>query len=246
MSALTEPPFRPHTVAWTPAKIARFWDARARLASDTESYFSWQVGDSLIDVVQEVVPLRRARVLDYGSGPGFLVDKLIRRGITAAGLDTSPASVDALEARLRDRPGFLGALLSNGIPNSVPDNAYDVVFLLETLEHLLPEQIEPTFVELHRIIREHGYLVLTTPNEENLELFQQICPDCGARFHYMQHLTSWSAGRLTDLLHEHGFRPRFVKAITLLPHTRLAPFRALAARLIGSHPLNLIAIGVKQ
>jgi SAM-dependent methyltransferase len=246
MKVLPEPSFRPHPVAWTPGKIARFWDARASSTVGSESYFSWQVGDSLINLVQGLVPLRQARVLDYGSGPGFLVEKLVRRGISTAGLDSSPASVAALQARLGGQPAFLGALLTTGIPNPVPGNSYDIVFFLETLEHLLLNEITPTLAEIRRITRPGGYLIVTTPNEENLDLYQQLCPDCGARFHYMQHLTSWNQTRLGNLMLAHGFSPTLIRALTLSPNTPLAPARALLALVLRSRPLNLVGISVRQ
>lgn len=237
--------FVPHPVEWTEGKIARFWDVRGELPSSKDTYFSWQVGDSLLDLVSTVTPLRRARVLDYGAGPGFLVDKLLTRGIATTAIDTSPASIAALQRRLRNRSAFQGALVSGGLPIPVKDDTYDLVFFLETLEHLLPEEVLPTLKELRRIIRPRGYLVITTPNEEKLEEFQNVCPDCGARYHYMQHLTSWSTLTLANLLRDSELDAVFVKAISLTRSSPLDRARGVIARLLRRRPLNLVAVARK-
>jgi SAM-dependent methyltransferase len=246
MSSEPEAFFHPHAVIWTPAKIARFWDALGSSTLDADLYFSKQVGDALIDLVARAVPLRTARVLDYGSGPGYLVEKLVKSGITTAALDTSPASVAALQTRLGGHSKFLGAVLSNAIHNPLADNTFDVIFFLETLEHLLPDQITPTLSEIRRLLHPGGYLILTTPNQENLERSQHICPDCGARFHSMQHVTSWTADSVSEILCEHGFKPLVVTETTLSSRGSLTRLRRITSRMLGSHPLNLVAIGVKQ
>ena len=70
--------FSPHKIEWTPEKIERFWDACASGAD--ERYFSSKYGDSLIRTAKHYVKLD-GRILDFGCGPGFLLEKLIGRKI---------------------------------------------------------------------------------------------------------------------------------------------------------------------
>src|SRR5207302_11461340 len=55
-------------------------------------------------------------------------------------------------------------------------------------------------------LRPGGYLILTTPNNENLEASACICPECGCIFNRWQHVRSWTRGTLTRYLTEHDFR----------------------------------------
>ncbi len=50
-----------------------------------------------------------------------------------------------------------------------------------------------------------GWLVCTTPNDENLEAAMVFCPASGKIFHPMQHVRSWTAGSLAARMAAEGF-----------------------------------------
>jgi hypothetical protein len=62
--------YRPHPVAWTPAKVARFWAYYAAEPAFEAQYFSTHSGAAILDRVDRQVGLRGRRILDFGCGRG--------------------------------------------------------------------------------------------------------------------------------------------------------------------------------
>ena len=206
-----------HDVKWTPELVRKFWSF---YSLEQEEYFSFQVGDRLLDLVGRVIDWKDLRVLDFGCGPGFLLEKLLGRGAHVAGVDFSPPSVDVASARCKGNSLFLGASVVDSVPTKIPAESYDCVLFIETIEHLLEDEREATLRELHRLLRPGGWLLVTTPNRENLTLSMQVCSGCGCRFHRWQHQTSWNADSLSSLLRTIGFKERMVQTARL---DRLTP-----------------------
>lgn len=190
--------FLPRNITWTEQSIARFWDWQARNQGTQQNYFSRMVGSRILDIVQRQVGLR-GTVVDVGAGPGFLTEQLLRRGVDVIALDTSPDSVGILSDRFSKKAGFLGAKLSNITKLPLPDASADYVFLIETIEHLDEQVSRDILGELFRIARPGGFVVITTPHDEDLAKAEVMCPDCGCRFHTMQHMRSFTH---TSLAHE--------------------------------------------
>jgi len=237
--------FAPHQVEWTGDKIRRYWDYFAANPAYAGWYFSQQAGDAVIDLVGRTLTLRGGRVLDFGCGPGFLTEKLVARGIWTQATDTSPGSIASLCRRLDGHPAFGGAVVANGLPTPLGEAAYDVVFFLETIEHLLPPEVDPILDEVHRLVRPGGHVVITTNNDEDLATDTVLCPDCGAVFHRVQHLSSWTPASLSERMRDHGFAPVLVKTTTFRPASRLSPMLDIASRLLGAKKVNLVYIGRK-
>jgi 2-polyprenyl-3-methyl-5-hydroxy-6-metoxy-1,4-benzoquinol methylase len=244
--AVTGDPFNPHQVKWTGPKIQRYWDFFASSPAHQDWYFSKQAGAALISLVDGIVPLRGRRVLDFGCGPGFLLEKLFARGIAAEGVDTSSATIDAARARVAGHPLFKGVQVIESFPSELATDSFDVVFFVETIEHLLEEELDSTLRELNRITRPSGHIVVSTNNDEDLATEQVICPDCGGIFHRAQHLTSWTPRSLSALMARFEFDPVAVRTLTFRPHSRLPILFDLAASLLGGKRINLVYVGEKR
>ena len=89
--AVSEPTFQPHRVLWTHEKAARFWSSSADLELHAEVYFSRMVGESLIRFVRRRGVQLSGRVLDFGCGPGFLLEKLLQAGVSCENSRLRPA-----------------------------------------------------------------------------------------------------------------------------------------------------------
>lgn len=97
-------------------------------------------------------------VLDVGCATGYLVEVLRELGVDAIGCDFSAYAVD------HATPGAIGhirvASVFSGLP--WPDGHFELVTVLETLEHLPPDQVPHVLRELRRV--SGGYLYATIPS----------------------------------------------------------------------------------
>jgi SAM-dependent methyltransferase len=194
-----------HPLEWDDAKVARFWDFISGTPAQQEDYFSQRVGRGVARVLKRW-GLLEGRVLDYGCGPGFLLQHLLAAGATCHGFDFSPESIAAVNRKFAGVPGWQGALSSAGSRLPYDDDTFDLVVCLETVEHVLPERLDAFLSELRRILKpDKGRLFLTTPFDENLEHAQIFCPACGNVFHRYQHVRRLEFDTLRALMTSHDF-----------------------------------------
>jgi len=238
--------FEHHEVEWNREKVVRFWNYFSSQPSHEQRYASNQMGDALLDLLGPHVPLKGREVLDFGCGPGFLVEKLVRRGAKTHAADFSESSLDATRAKVAHHPNFTGATLLGELPSPLESGRFDVVFFIETIEHLLPDDLHATLKELARVLKPNGLLVITTRNEEDLDFEKVPCPDCGGVFHRVQHLTSWSAGSLSALLDTFGFERVITRTVLFRPFKRFSRIYELLFTLAGTKKVNLVYVGRKR
>jgi len=232
-----EVPFRPHPIAWTPEKIGRLWDYYASTPAYDAHYFSRHSGGSILDFVRRHVSLAGRHVLDFGCGPGFMLERILEEGITASGLEFSKHSAEAARRLLQRFPNFRGVTIAELLPSQLPDASFDAVLCIEVLEHLFPEQVAPTLAEARRLLAPGGLIVATTPNEELLASETLQCPDCGCEFHRWQHLRQVDAESMTRLMRDAGFTPIVCQPTRFGPRRRRRLSRRLKdylRRLTGS------------
>jgi SAM-dependent methyltransferase len=129
-----------------------------------------KVGPRFVKALSLAGDLRGKRVLDVGSGRGELVIQSAMRGADAYGIDYAQAAVDiaeralaTIDASLRERTHVrqmdVKAL-------AFDDGFFDVVFMMDVVEHLYPQELAQAFDELRRTIRPGGLLVMhTSPNK---------------------------------------------------------------------------------
>ena len=134
-----------------------------------------KVGPRFIKALSLAGELRGKRVLDIGCGRGELVIQSALRGAEAWGIDYAQAAVDiaagalaGVDENLRSRTHVqqmdVKAL-------QFADGFFDVVFMMDVVEHLYPHELALAFDELRRTIRPGGLLVMhTSPNK----VFEEI------------------------------------------------------------------------
>jgi SAM-dependent methyltransferase len=202
-----------HNVVWTNEKVDRFWQYQNNGHLYQEEWFTFQTGDGIYNYTRKFIP-RGGKILDYGAGKGFLTRWLLEK--TSAVVDCAEFSLAGLEniKNLISRyPHFGEAILIQGFPLNIPDESYDCVYFVETLEHLTDDVFLPTLKEFKRILKKGGHLVVTTPNEENLDKNTTCCPDCGCVFHYWQHMRTFTKQTLTLEMETFGFDTVFCGAV---------------------------------
>lgn len=237
--------FTPWELKWETTHIIRFWDWLGTRPRSREMYFSKRVGDSILDVTSRYIPLK-GTVLDFGAGPGFFINKLISRGCKPIALDTYSESIAILTKNNKDHKNFIGGLVSQ--PESIPlgDSFADIVFMIETIEHLDDVILLSVLYQAHRIIKPGGFLIITTPNEENLSENHILCPNCGCVFHTVQHLRNWFVDSIRDLFYKFDFKEITCHPTIFSWHSKaLRPFHSLKYMFTNRKYPHLIYIGQK-
>jgi SAM-dependent methyltransferase len=193
-----------HEVVWTPEKAEQFWNYFSSDPKFSQQYFSNHSGALLLEYLRTLVRFE-GRVLDYGCGLGYLVGHMLNHGIACEALDFSAASIARVRQQFEKHPLFRGATVASGVPTPLPEKSIDLLLSVEMVEHLFDQHLSPTFSEFHRLLRPGGTLIVTTPNDEDLDASRVLCPDCGAYFHQYQHLRSWATDSLREAMESHGF-----------------------------------------
>jgi SAM-dependent methyltransferase len=202
-------------LAWTPENVQRFWEYWASRPDRHATYFSFQVGKGICKFLEHIEPLRGLRVLDYGAGPGYLVEQLLQRGAFVSAVEFSESTVQDLNQRFRRDRCWQGAKPFQATRLPWDDGSFDLVVCLETIEHLLPDHLNPVLRELQRVVRPGGQVLLTTPNDENLRDQTVFCPNCACEFHRWQHVRRWNESTLRSHLSELRYDVEFCRGISL-------------------------------
>ena len=124
-------------------------------------------------------------------------------------------------------------------------SAFDCVFLIECLEHILPEENQKFFHRISALVAPQGKIIITVPNKEDFEKSKCVCPNCGAVFHKYQHMTQWNSETIINFANLAGFKCLACKETAFTGFRFLNfPF-ALAHKFYYGYKPNLIYIGQK-
>jgi 2-polyprenyl-6-hydroxyphenyl methylase/3-demethylubiquinone-9 3-methyltransferase len=146
---------------------------------------------------------RGETVLDLGCGAGEFSAELVTAGATPIAVDV------AAEALRRARslvPGLDARLWRSGEPLPVDDNAVDVVWAGEVIEHVV--DVAPWLSEVRRVLRPGGTLLLTTPDHSRVTLLTLALSPRRFAEHFeprSDHVRFFSRRSLTALLDDLGF-----------------------------------------
>jgi 2-polyprenyl-3-methyl-5-hydroxy-6-metoxy-1,4-benzoquinol methylase len=189
-------------IHWTPQLVNKFWDGVAQTDLDNLS-FGKVAGPKFLELISMyLVP--GGSHLDFGAGSGHVLQLLLDRGLNAAGFDPSPDRQALLVAKIGQHKNFLGI---KGIDSS---DQFDVVLLMEVLEHVLDEDFQKVLQRVANFVKPGGYLIASTPNNENLESSSVYCPVSETFFHPWQHVRSFTPYQISDCFKNLGFSSEFV------------------------------------
>ena len=189
----------PKNLVWTPELVREFWNNITGSSLD-DLAFAKNAGVQLLDIVQSHIP-SSGRVVDYGAGVGHFSKELCSRGYQVAVYEPS---AEHLVPAIREEKNI--TLLN---PNNIT-SSYDVIFCLETIEHILDQEMDEFFKNLHSLLKPGGHLVVSTPHNENLEQAKVYCVKSDCFFHPWQHVRSFKTSTLVKLLQENGFHKKLI------------------------------------
>ncbi len=111
-------------------------------------------------LLRSVKVQKNARLLDVGCGEGTFLDKMKKYEMEVQGVDFSEVAIS--RAKEKGLSVFHGSLKEARFPNEF----FDVITINHVFEHLY-DPIE-TLVEIKRILKKDGVVILGTPNVDSL------------------------------------------------------------------------------
>ncbi len=185
----------------------------------------------------KLFPSTASNVLDIGVGYGFVIEELHKKfpHLSLAGIDISSKAIQNIKQKL-DGDFRVGS--AENLP--WPDNSFDVVLLLEILEHIPATNLFGVLNEVRRVLKNSGVLIVSVPLYENLEAYTFKCPVCNSLINPNGHVRSYTPKLVLSELKLAGFLIKKVKKIW--PASRTAYFSPLLSRLFPSRfkPANLL------
>ncbi len=139
---------------------------------------------------------KNTKVLNIGVGGGIFEKIATARGLEVYSLDPSDRSIEKLQKNFGMSHAKVG--YSQNIP--FKDNSFDGVIMSEVLEHLSDDIIEKSLLEVSRVLKKGAKFVGTVPYDENLDIQQVVCPNCGEKFHRWGHIQNFNIIKISTLL----------------------------------------------
>jgi SAM-dependent methyltransferase len=150
-----------------------------------------------VQSILSMIPRNVFSLLDVGCGNGLFCNlvKERRARIKVVGFDRSKTALKYVKTEKVS--GDVTAL-------PWPDGSFDCVSALEVLEHLPLQSFERAKQEISRVARDH--LLVSVPNNQDLERSQTQCPACKTKFDPDLHMRSFNIESLRELFSELGFQ----------------------------------------
>lgn len=234
-----------HLINWDDAKVSRLWDYYSHTSPYRELYFSKRFGRKIL--CESKLPLHEElNVLDFGCGPGYIWDHLreLDAKWTITGVDFSEQSVASLASRTKQDLHVAKVQHITKLPTPLATESFDVVLLLEVVEHLKDQYLDGTISEVCRLLKKGGVVLITTPNEEDLKHETLFCPECGAVYHKWQHVRSWSVQTLEEYLGQYGLILRRRRTVNFEVYGWRATIKEFVKRFFGrkSRQPHMVAV----
>lgn len=118
-----------------------------------ENYFA--ILDRVVSLLPPIPSSTSPRILDIGIGTGLLTERM-PKGLALFGIDISPKMMDKV------REKGLPVELRTGSFLDIPyqDGYFDGIVSTFAFHHLVPEEKEKAYLEMHRVLKPGGYIII--------------------------------------------------------------------------------------
>ena len=167
------------------------------------------------------------RVLDIGCGRGESLAQLSKQKIEIWGIDFAPEAIKLSQKLITDvnleKNKFAFLIRTNAKELPFPNGTFDLIFMLDIVEHLNPVELHLALSEAHRLLRGRGKLMIhTAPNlwyykygYPFYRLFEKILdnhlpkdPKERLTYHKLVHVNEQSPHSLAKSLKKAGFKSK--------------------------------------
>lgn len=224
---------------WTPTLVKEFWQHYAE--NRQEDYFTNLFGDRIMAVTKKYYS-KNATICDYGCGSGFLLTHILKTH-RAAGCDFTPQNLEVT----RQKVGKLSNLTELfTVEDAIKGGKkFDVLYVVETVEHVLDPDVEGFFIALSNLLNPGGTIILTTPNDEDLQASTVFCPCCKHTFHRWQHVRSFNKKSISAFMESHGFECVEAFSTDFSAKSAWQILKSKLRPLLGKYNPHLVFIGRK-
>ncbi len=199
--------------------------------------------DKMSFLLELLKNFKGGKILDAGCGEGVLVEKLRKEGYNIEGLD----------------PNYESSYVKNADITSPPyrENEFDVVLLLDVLEHIPYDKQYTALREIKRILKPGGTFVMSVPNLAHLSsrIKFLILGKLSRTDKDINHLGERTFHEYRELLIKHNFKIKKVFAstpsipiiwqlITLYPEKLTKLYRAI--NLLATPQISILNIFVSE
>ena len=140
-----------------------------------------------------------SRILDVGSGSGWVARQLAARGGKVVSVDLSQRNLEKTKLTVaRERADFV---LADAYHLPFRKGSFDVVVASEVLEHLNSPAV--CLQEFERILAPHGKVIASTPYKEKIQYY--LCIHCNKKTPANAHLHSFDEHSLELLFQSQNF-----------------------------------------
>ena len=135
-----------------------------------------------------LIPGKRGSVLDVGARDGHFSLALTEfyERVTALDLEKPSISHEGIDC-----------VEGNITKLAFAENAFELVFCAEVLEHLSPTQLQTACSELSRVTKE--FLIIGVPYKQDIRVGRTTCYSCGKPNPPWGHVSSFDRNQLVDL-----------------------------------------------
>lgn len=163
----------------------------------------------LIPTFNDLIPdFHKLKILEVGCGEAGFLDVLAELGIDAVGLELEASRVETARQKNPRLNIQEGDITDSKLAKTLGSN-FDLIIMRDVIEHIPDRQ--PAFTNLHRLLREGGYLYITFPprfsgfagHQQNGKTLLRFIP-------YLHLLPEFLLRFLQKIFHE---RPEVIQAV---------------------------------